>query len=206
MTDATKTQTDDAVTRTLSDQMSGSVRDILARLRDMGARIAEMRATMREQRDFDRIHNALASLNNRQLAMLGLERDDIYTFAELCVHEPARRPVIRLYDAGPALALPDATPAFPQIEDTSGETKGEQETVAAIEAGEADDDASKTLEQTETIRDAPKAEAVAQSRREPDMDEEHDTLVVTGEDGKPMSLVVPREPVAADGRLGAVAA
>lgn len=128
MTDATMMETSADDNRSSGDAAGG----IAAGFRRLMDRIREFRTTMRAERDFDRIHDALNGLNKRQLEMLGLNREDVFTFAELCVHEPERRPVLRLHEAGPAMALPTPDAPVAQIE----EAAAEDAPVAEIEAPE----------------------------------------------------------------------
>lgn len=115
MTDATTTQAGTAGVRRVTEHLADAARELVTGLVTLPGRLAALRATMRDERDFDRIHDTLSRLNARQLAMLGLKRDEIYTFAELCVYQPERRPELRLFDRGPAmtLAAPVAQAALP---------------------------------------------------------------------------------------------
>ncbi|MEL7173542.1 MAG: hypothetical protein AAFN05_11345 [Pseudomonadota bacterium] len=115
MTDATMMQTETMTQRSFGERLSQELRDAMAAIARLPERLAEARKTYRTERDFDRIHDALYKLNNRQLAMLGLKREEIYSFAELCVFQPERRPELRLNDAGPALALPAPKAEAPAI-------------------------------------------------------------------------------------------
>ncbi|MEL6767134.1 MAG: hypothetical protein AAFP17_08140 [Pseudomonadota bacterium] len=119
MTDATMMPTENTTLRSISARLSRELRDAMAAIANLPERLAEARKTYRTERDFDRIHDALNKLNNRQLEMLGLKRDEIYSFAELCVFQPERRPELRLNDAGPALALPAPAAEAPAL--TNGE-------------------------------------------------------------------------------------
>ncbi|MEM6488156.1 MAG: hypothetical protein AAF677_07785 [Pseudomonadota bacterium] len=109
MTDSTTTQiaapTDD--TRWI-DRLGATARAVIGAVVRAPRRAAELHGKLRDERDFDRIHDALASLNERQLGKLGLSRDTIYGFVEVCVFDPDRRPELRLYEPGPALALVQA--------------------------------------------------------------------------------------------------
>ncbi|MEM9783889.1 MAG: hypothetical protein AAF899_15640 [Pseudomonadota bacterium] len=172
MTDATRIYAGQSAIRRVADSFGEAAREAFAGLKSLPSRTVALFSNMREERDFDRIHDALSRLNKRQLAMMGLRREEIYTFAELCVYQPERRPVLALYEAGPSLSLPaperaaldallaDQTPpATPEIE-ASAELKAElaaaaesaEEAVAdetKVETAADEADAEMTVDQTE---------------------------------------------------------
>ncbi|MEM6679941.1 MAG: hypothetical protein AAF675_18920 [Pseudomonadota bacterium] len=107
MTDATMSPTNDDDSRGLGDRLHREWRDFAAWCKEVPGRVVAFRARLRDERDFEKIHGALSKLNKRQLEMLGLKRDDVYSFAELCVYSPDRRPELMLDAPGPVLALPE---------------------------------------------------------------------------------------------------
>ncbi|MEM7496461.1 MAG: hypothetical protein AAF371_00550 [Pseudomonadota bacterium] len=115
MTDAMTMQPETVTHRSLGARLGRELREAMAEIARLPARLAAARATYRAERDFDRIHDALCKLNKRQLGMLGLKREDIYTFTELCVFQPERRPELRIHDTGPALALTAPESALAQM-------------------------------------------------------------------------------------------
>ncbi|MEO0960184.1 MAG: hypothetical protein AAFY66_17290, partial [Pseudomonadota bacterium] len=76
---------------------------------------------------------ALNKLNKRQLAMLGLKRDEIYSFTELCVFQPERRPELRLEAPGPVLAI--AAPEAPVAQVTEADLDAEHVNETAPASG-----------------------------------------------------------------------
>ncbi|MEL6766954.1 MAG: hypothetical protein AAFP17_07220 [Pseudomonadota bacterium] len=105
MTDATMMPAEPTTKRSFSARLTRELREAMAVIAGLPERLAAARATYRAERDFDRIHDALNTLNKRQLAMLGLKRDEIYSFTDVCVHQPERRPELQLEQADKPLAL-----------------------------------------------------------------------------------------------------
>ncbi|MEM6944689.1 MAG: hypothetical protein AAF565_13145 [Pseudomonadota bacterium] len=121
MTDAVNMTTETSTTLSFGARLGQELREAVGAIKRIPERIMNAHSVYSAERDFDRIHNALSKLNKRQLAMLGLKRQDIYTFTELCVFNPERRPELRLYDGGPTLMLAAPSQAgVAQIEDENG--------------------------------------------------------------------------------------
>ena len=70
--------------------------DAMEAVRALAERVGRAIEINRQDRDFDRIHDSLNRLNNRQLALLGLKRDQIYRFVETCVFEDRAQPTLAL--------------------------------------------------------------------------------------------------------------
>ncbi|MEL7172637.1 MAG: hypothetical protein AAFV96_01600 [Pseudomonadota bacterium] len=139
MTDATMMPAEPMAQRSFSARLTRELREAMAVIARLPERLAAARAAYRAERDFDRIHDALNTLNKRQLAMLGLQRDEIYSFTEVCVFQPERRPALQLEEAEKSLALaaPASTAAITEEGvDTpadDAETRAEPETATAGE-------------------------------------------------------------------------
>ncbi|MEM6354069.1 MAG: hypothetical protein AAF844_00090 [Pseudomonadota bacterium] len=133
MSDATMMQGTTAVQRSFGERLGRELREAMAEIARLPARLAAARETWRTERDFDRIHDALNKLNKRQLAMLGLKRDEIYSFTELCVFQPERRPELRLEAPGPVLAI--AAPEAPVAQVTEADLGAEHANETASASG-----------------------------------------------------------------------
>ena len=105
MTDATYSNDSSDYGQTASEAMESRLSGMIEAAKRLPAAIRTAYAEWRTERDFDRIHDSLARLNDRQLAMLGLSREHVYSFAEDCVFKPERRPVLDRSGDGPVLAI-----------------------------------------------------------------------------------------------------
>ncbi|MEM6972827.1 MAG: hypothetical protein AAF577_08475 [Pseudomonadota bacterium] len=143
MTDATHIEAEPTQIRRVSDYLSDGLRHLAGALARLPGRVGELRTEMRDEEDFEKIHKALSTLNKRQLAMLGMKREEIYTFAETCVYQPERRPALHLHQEGPVLALhaPETQKAleyFAPLEETAGAVaETTEQTDAATTTAEA---------------------------------------------------------------------
>ncbi|MEM9762889.1 MAG: hypothetical protein AAF968_10305 [Pseudomonadota bacterium] len=105
MTDATMMPAEPMAQRSFSARINRELREAMAVIARLPERLLAARAAYRAERDFDRIHDALNTLNKRQLAMLGLQREEIYSFTEVCVFQPERRPALQIEEGEKSLAL-----------------------------------------------------------------------------------------------------